>query len=128
MFNTKKKIAKLETTKSNLELEVEKLKEEATKAKEELAEVKHKKKMEDEDIKHMVKMSKEAGEIDLKKKVMDCEKEKAEAIAVVKDEYRDKMEKRLQTEVSNIKEMYGQILERLPNVNAKLTGDFRGDN
>lgn len=126
MFNTKKKIAKLETTKNDLEIEVEKLKEEAAKAKEELAEVKHKKKMEDEDIKHMVKMSKEAGEIDLKKKVMDCEKEKAEAIAVVKDEYRDKMEERLQGEVNNMKEMYGQILERLPNVTARLKGDVNG--
>jgi len=126
MFNTKKKIAKLETTKNDLEVEIEKLKEEATSAKEELAEVKHKKKMEDEDIKHMVKMSKEAGVIELKKKEMECEQAKDKAVAEVKDEYRDKMEDRLQTEVTNMKEMYGQILERLPNVTARLKGDING--
>tara|TARA_R110000851_G_scaffold303263_1_gene460800 strand:+ start:1013 stop:1387 length:375 start_codon:yes stop_codon:yes gene_type:complete len=124
MFNTKKKIAKLETIKSNLELEVEKLKEDASKAKEELAEVKHKKKMEDEDIKHMVKMSTERGEIELKQKIMDVNKQKDDAVAAVKDEYRDKMETRLQSEVDNIKEMYGQILERLPNVTARFKGDI----
>lgn len=124
MFDTKKKLAKVEQEKKALESEVETLREDVRKAKEDLSETKHKKKMEDEDIKHMVKMSKEAGEIDLKKKVMDCEKEKDKTIAEVKDEYRDKMELRLQTEVDNIKEMYGQILERLPNVNARLKGDI----
>lgn len=124
MFDTKKKLAKVEGEKKALESEVELLREDVRKAKEDLSETKHKKKMEDEDIKHMVKMSKEAGEIDLKKKVMDCEKEKDKAIAEVKDEYRDKMELRLQTEVDNIKEMYGQILERLPNVTARLKGDI----
>lgn len=126
MFNTKKKLAELEKDKVSLEGKIDQLHEDVRKAKEELSETKHQRKMEDEDIKHMVKMSKEKGEIELKKKVMDCEQEKQEAIATVKDEYRDKMEERLQTEVDNIKEMYGQILERLPNVTARLKGDISG--
>lgn len=117
MFKSKKKV-------KELELEIEQLQESVRKAKDELAETKHKKKMEDEDIKHMVKMSKEANVIEFQKKTMELEKDKQDAIATVKDEYRDKMEERLQTEVTNIKEMYGQILERLPNVNARLKGDI----
>lgn len=119
MFNTK-----LKQDKAHLETQIEGLKNEARVAKEDLADLEHKKKMEDEDIKHMVKISKESQELEFKKKVMDVEAEKEQAIATVKDEYRDKMEKRLQTEVDNIKEMYSQILERLPNVTAKLRGDI----
>ena len=93
-------------------------------AKDELADVKHQKKMEDEDIKHMVKMSKEKNELELQKKLMEYEGDKDKAIAAVKDEYRDKMEGRLQLEVDNMKEMYGQILARLPDVTARLKGDI----
>ena len=126
MFNTKKKLAKLQQEKSDLDKVVENLRIDICAAKDQLAETQHKKKMEDEDIKHMVKMSKEKGEIELKKEVMKCQQEKETAIAKVKDEYRDKMEARLQTEVDNMKEMYGQILERLPNVTARLRGDING--
>ena len=124
MFNAKKKLDKLESDKKELESEVEKLRADVRKAKEDLADTKHKKKMEDEDIKHMVKMSQEKNGIELEKKLAKCESEKQDAIAEVKDKYRDKMEERLQNEVLNIKEMYGQILERLPNVNARLKGDL----
>jgi len=118
MFNKKIKadLAFLEVKKTNLEKELRRVKDE-------LADTKHKKKLEEEDIKHMVKMSKEANEIKLQKSIMDKEKEKQEAIAAVKDTYRDKMEERLQTEVTNIKEMYSDILERLPNINVKMKGD-----
>lgn len=107
-----------------LKNQIENLRDSVRKAKDELADTKHQKKMEDEDIKHMVKMAKEKHEIEFQKKVMALEKDKQCAIATVKDEYRDKLEKRLQTEVDNIKEMYGQILERLPNVNANLKGNL----
>ena len=119
MFNSK-----LRAQKKSLEAEVEGLRGDVQKAEHELSTVKHQKKMEDEDIKHMVKISKEKQELELKRKVMDCESEKERAIATVKDEYRDKMESRLQKEVDNMKEMYGQILERLPNVTARLKGDI----
>jgi len=109
---------------TELSIEVVELRKQIREAKDELADVKHQKKMEDEDIKHMVKMSKEKNEIELKKNVMDCEKDKQEAIAEVKDKYRDKMEERLQLEVNNMKEMYNQILTRLPDVTARLKGDL----
>jgi len=117
MFNKQLKAEKV-----GLEVKLKGLKIDLRAAKEELAETKHKQKMSDEDIKHMVKIAKDKDELTLKRKIMDVEAEQAKAIATVKDEYRDKMEERLQKEVEGIKEMYGQILERLPNVNAKLTG------
>jgi len=117
MWTSRTKMKELEDKKGRLQDEVLDLKQD-------LALVRNKKKMEEEDIKHMVKMSKEKNEIELKKKIMDVEREQQLAIAKVKDEYRDKLEKRLKTEVDNIKEMYGQILERLPNVTARLKGDI----
>ena len=118
------KLNKLEGEKKALEIVIESLRSDVREAKDDLADTKHERKMSDEDIKHMVKIAKEKDALTLQKKVMDCDSEKEKAIAKVKDEYRDKMEERLQKEVEGIKEMYGQILERLPNVNARLKGDI----
>lgn len=122
MFN--KRLEKLQQEKVELKDEIKKLERDIRSAKDDLADTKHEKKMSDEDIKHMVKMAKEKDELTLKRKIMDAEAEKDAAIATVKDEYRDKMEERLEGEVKNMKEMYGQILERLPNVTARLKGDI----
>ena len=93
----------------------------------ELNEIKHKKKMEEEDLKHMVKMREEALDVKFQKKVLDVTQEHSDKIAKVKDEYRDKIETRLEKETVNIKEMYNQILERLPNVNVALQKGFEND-
>ena len=87
--------------------------------KDEIAGLKSRKKIEEEDIKHMVRLKEERLEVKSQKMELTMEKEKQDAIAIIKDGYRDKMELRLETEVSNIKEMYGQILERLPKVTMK---------
>ena len=121
--STDEEAAELKQDKTRLEGEIKELRKEARQAKEDLTELKHKKKIEDEDIKHMVKISKEKQELEFKKKVMEVGAEKETAIGEVKDKYRDKLEERLQTEVDNMKEMYGQILERLPNVTARLRGE-----
>jgi len=101
----------------------ETLKSEIRKLKEEVEDLKLKKKIEEEDIKHMVKIKEEALEIDYKKKELDAEREKEKEIASVKDTYRDKLETFLQNQVKDVKEMYGQILKRLPDVNVRLKGD-----
>lgn len=88
----------------------------------EVEKVKLEKKNEMEETKHLVKLRDEKREIEFKKKEMDLEAEKAKAIAEVKDTYRDKMEAQLKTETENIKVMYGQILERLPNIKVGLKG------
>lgn len=119
----RKNFKELETEKKQLKKDVDELEKQVKDLKKDAAQAKLDKKMFEEDIKHMTKMKEEKLEVAHEKKVIVLEKEKADAIAVVKDEYRDKLEERLKTEVENIKVMYGEILERLPNVNVRLKGD-----
>lgn len=87
--------------------------------KDQLADLKHEKKITEEDIKHLVRLHDAKQEVETEKKDLVRDRAQATAIAEVKDTYRDKMETRLQTEVNNIKEMYGQILARLPKVSVR---------
>ena len=89
--------------------------------KDDLAGLKAQKKIEEEDIKHMVRLKEERMAVANEKKLLEMERAKDSAIATVKDDYRDKLEGRLENEVKNMKDMYGQILARLPNVNIKGT-------
>ena len=96
---------------------------ELRKTKEELEDVKLKKKIEEEDIKHMVKIKLEQNEIEFQKKIITSDKEREAAIHIVKQEYADKMQARLEKEVVSIKEMYREILQRIPDVNVRLKGE-----
>ena len=87
--------------------------------KDEVADLKHEKKITEEDIKHMVRIKEEKMAVEAERKEVQRDCKQQEAIATVKDEYRDKMESRLQSEVDNIKDMYGQILQRLPKVSVR---------
>ena len=102
--------------------EIEGLRKDRARLKQEVEDLRLKKKIEEEDIKHMVKMKMERLDLEHQKKVQETERVKEKEIADVKDRYRDKMELQLSKETANIKEMYAQILERLPNVNLKLKG------
>jgi len=109
-----KKVTKLEASIETLQLEKMGLKEE-------VADLKLKKKMEEEDIKHMIKIDRERKDIEIEKEKLKLEGEKASAIAEVKDTYRDKTEAQLEKQLGNMKDMYGEILTRLPNYNVKHT-------
>jgi len=115
MFNKLRKINEYET-------ELKDLKDACDKSKRELAEYKHKKKMEEEDIKHMRRIELEKVKQESITNSIKMEGEKVRAIGEVKDKYRDKMEERLHKELDNMKEMYSEILTRLPNVNLKMKG------
>lgn len=105
-----------------LEKEVEKYFKERLQLKADLEDLKLKKKTEEEDIKHMVRMKEERMELEKKSYQLDCDRAKDAAIAAVKDEYRNKVEDQLTKRGDDLKTMYGQILERLPNVNVNLKG------
>ena len=113
---------KKDNTVSKLMDEIEELRKDRVRLKQEVEDLKLKKKIEEEDIKHMVRMKMERLDLEHQKKIQETEREKENEIANVKDKYRDKMELQLSKETANIKEMYAQILERLPNVNLKLKG------
>jgi chromosome segregation ATPase len=76
----------------------------------------------DEDIRHLVKINEEKNDIELERKKVELEGEQQKAIAAVKDDYRDKVEKNLETRNTELKDMYGQILARLPEIKVKLDG------
>lgn len=124
-------LKELRDQKDTLRRTVESLQAEKSGLKEELAELTLKKKIEDEDIKHMVKIKldenqmshdKRMGELEIEfaKKEAKAALEKNEAIGAVKDEYRDKVEKQLKEEGAKMQDMYNQVLSRLPNVNVSL--------
>ena len=91
--------------------------------KQQVEDLKLKKKIEEEDIKHMVKIKEESLEIEHRKRNLELEREKDQEVAKVKDQYRDKMEAHLERQIGDIKEMYGEILKRLPEVRVRLKGD-----
>lgn len=96
------------------------LKMEISELKMELVQVKNKKKIEEEEIQHHLKLATERNSISLEKDIMANDKKTVNAIAKVKDEYRDKMEERQENELETIKEMYTQILELVPNLKATM--------
>ena len=105
--------------KEELERTIKNLEKDKRNLKEDLAELKLKKKLEDEDIKHMVKINNERKDIELEKEKMKLERKSAVEIAAVKDSYQNKTEEQLEKQLTNMKDMYGEILERLPNYNIK---------
>ena len=105
--------------KRELQADITRLEKDKRTLKDELEDLKHQKKLESEDIKHMVKINNERKDIELEKEKAKLEREQATAIAKVKDDYRDKTEKQLEKQLTNMKDMYGEILERLPNYNVK---------
>lgn len=110
---------KEDTEKADLKAVIKSLEKEKRVLKEDLADLKLKKKIESEDIKHMVKINNERKEIELEKEKIKLERKAAEEVAQVKDNYRDKTEQQLEKQLVNMKGMYGEILERLPNYNVR---------
>lgn len=107
----------------NLELERDRLNDSLMSVRNELAELKAKKKREDEEMRHLVKLKESKLDMDYQRKRINNDREKDRAIAAVKDEYRDKMEAELGRQIERMQKMYGEILGRLPNVHVRLKGD-----
>lgn len=114
-------VLKQEITK--LERERDEIVDANRKLKDDLAGLQQKRKIEDDEIRHLVKMKESALEMEHSKKALELERKKDGEVAAVKDQYRDKLEAFLQQQVKDIKEMYGEILGRLPNVNVRLKGE-----
>ena len=123
MFMNKKMVKGYKDQVEELKKEITALTNDKMKLKQQCEEMKLQKKLDLEDIKHMVKMKEEKLNIEYEKKVLAVEKTHDEKLMGIKDQYRDKMEERLEKETANIKSMYADILTRLPNVNVRLKGD-----
>ena len=99
---------------------------------EELEELKLKKRLEAEEIKHMVRINEEKNKQELDNEKIKLQREFAEMVTQLKDQNRreleeslktfhGKMESRFSEELKNLKEVYGLLMQRLPNVNLTLT-------
>ena len=99
-------ISGLETERSTLKREVEDLK--------------SKKKIEEEQIKHLVKIKDEKRELEYKKKEMDLKEESRTEIGKIKDEYQDKQIKMLDEAKKDTAKIHSEILARLPNIEAMV--------
>jgi len=120
LANNKKLSEKVDTMTDELDT----LTTERRNLKDEIEDLKVKKKISEEDIKHMVKMREERLELQFEKKQVEADKEYQTKLHNMSNTYRDKAEKQLEKESKDMKDMYGQVLERLPNVTARLTGDI----
>lgn len=107
---------------NELEKERDGLRDQVSEARGQLADFKQQKKAEEEEIKHTLKMERERADIEKIKYQTECDRKMQEEIAKVKDQYRDKMENELRAQIERAGGMYSEILKRLPNISAKLTG------
>lgn len=117
---------------SELQSEYEKTLKALRATKEELEDLKLKKRLEAEEIKHMVRINEEKNKQELESEKVRLIKEYQESISQFKEQQRvqlveslkdfhGKIEKRFGDELSNLKEVYGLLMQRLPNVNLSLT-------
>lgn len=98
---------------------------------EEVEKLKLRKRIESEEITHLIKINEERTATTLEKEKVKLETEKQQAITKLKDESRleleeslkkfhSKIESRFSEELKNLKEVYGLIMSRLPNVNYNI--------
>lgn len=111
--------------------EIAGLREDKKKLNDELETLKLKKRLEQEEITHMQRINEERMKIEVEQKKSELERKQAEQITAFKEkqrqelvaslkEFHGKLEERFNTELTNIKEMYRFIAERLPNVNYNI--------
>ena len=115
-----KRVTDLESRISGLWDERNELEDENAKLSRKLRETTHKKRLEEENIKHLVRIKQEKSEIEFLKKGAKLEADKATEIGKIKDNYRDKIEGALEKRSTELREMYSEILARLPDVNVML--------
>jgi len=114
-----------------LQSSVEVLVKEKQTLKTELEELKLKKRLEQEEIKHMTKINEERKDAEVEKTKIELEKkhnerinkfreEQTAALLQLTKELHGKLEGRFNVELGNLKEIYQALMARLPNVNLTL--------
>lgn len=101
------------------------LKDEIRRLKDEYEDLKLKKRLEEEEIKHLVKMKEEKQTIEAQKKELEFQKEFAAKEMKLQTEYHDKAVKLIQEGHAKMQDIYGKIMERLPNVTMAIEKKVR---
>ena len=100
--------------------QIEKLKTEKQKVTNELADLQLNKKHELRDIEHMVKLREEKQAIELERKTVALQKEFQEREMKLQTEGHSKIMAMLETGKKDLQDIYGKIIDRLPNVNVEM--------
>lgn len=95
-------------------------KEEIDRLKVEIEDLKLKKRMEEAEIKHLVKMKEEKQLIDYEKKEIELQKEFQKKEMDLQTKYHDKVLRTIEESRKESRELYTAIMERLPNVNVAM--------
>lgn len=104
----------------SLQKQIENLKTEKLKVKEELDDLQLKKKIDKRDIEHMVKIKEEKNEIEFEKKTVELQKEFSEKEMTILKDTHEKSMNLLEQGKKDLSDIYGKIIERLPNVNMEI--------
>ena len=124
MFLTEKKLKRvlgeLLGIEKDSDTKISTLKGEIQKLKDDLADLKTTKKMEEREIEHLVKMKEEKQEIEYKKKEGELTQKYNEKEMALQHEYHEKVLKNIEKANSDLKDLYKEIMVRLPNVNVEL--------
>lgn len=89
----------------------------------EIAELQLKRKIEDEEIQHMLKMRDARASINQEKYEQAADRLSQEAISKVKSEYADRLQSRLEEDIHRSDARFEQILLRLPSANIEILED-----
>ena len=88
--------------------------------KKELEELKLKKTMEEREIKHLVTLKEGKLDLENQKKVIENDKKYQEKVMELQKEYHEKGLKQIEVARKEMKEVYTEIMKRLPNITAAL--------
>ena len=102
------------------------LKEEIRRLKDELEDLKTKKVMEEREIKHLVKLKEEKLDVENQKKVLELRAEYNAMTMRLQEKYHQQQLGDLAMARKEMKEIYSEIMQRLPNITASLEMKKRG--
>ena len=118
-------VKEVRAEKIKIALEAVENKKNADRLKDDIEELKHKKEREIKDIEHLVKIAQEKRDIELEKAKAKMEVDFQKRVTEVNDKFHEKIEGRFKEEMNNIKEIYAEIIKRLPNVNMAIDKKMR---
>lgn len=117
-----KRVLSLEQYIEKLKADRDRLEDENHTLKVNVRDLKLQKKTEHEEIKHMITMKEGRMDLEFDKKQVVKDRARDEEIKKVRNQYRDKVESNLEKRGAELKEMYSEILTRLPDINVSLRG------
>lgn len=99
---------------------IQELKAEIRELREEKEDLEFRKKMEEKEIAHLVKMKEEKIKIETEKKEIELIKDFQQKEMKLQTEYFDKVMEKIEGGHKEMKDIYGEIMKRLPNISMNI--------